>query len=522
MKKIIIRNIKNIKKLEFELPNPGVYIITGENGIGKTTLFTCISRICNSNAYRLGFPASKIKGYDELTGCIEYIFDGEAVSYSRRESGEWRPSNKSSILKKFGYPQVVNITTKDERVFSQQEIKPRQRKGKDARLNKYLNRIFNTTRFELMVQITTGDLRRGRARSSTERRRNIAHVIPLDGGKFYTEQNFSFGEIVLLNLLLDVLNATNGSIILIDELEMALHPSAQINLICVLEEIAGEKGLTIIISTHSSSIIKSRKNVILLENNGEEGIRTIYNCPPAKAIGAIGVREDTIPDILLLVADSMAKAFLQTMLHKYNREMGVTYLDIRILEIGGFDNVINFINEAVGYVFYNNIYVAAFLDKDVETDTIPYPQYGNQRIISIYYQKKQYLHFLPYTPEILLYRVLKEKRNDIIIKLKSESNNQQLQYTIREISDFDSYFVDFPNFECQDDYNSHIESKRNIRRMCKRVVAEIVKDLAIQANQTEDYICRFLFYFAVNEYRDQEDHALDVRPILSSIMNRRR
>ena len=59
MKKITIQNIKNVKFMEFELPLPGVHIITGQNEVGKTTLFTCISRICNSNAYRNGFPSSK-------------------------------------------------------------------------------------------------------------------------------------------------------------------------------------------------------------------------------------------------------------------------------------------------------------------------------------------------------------------------------------------------------------------------------------------------------------------------------
>lgn len=81
------------------MPNPGLYIITGKNGIGKTTLFTCISRICNSNAYRVGFATSKIRGYDMFSGSIEYLLDNESVVYSRRECGEWRPSNKSSLLK---------------------------------------------------------------------------------------------------------------------------------------------------------------------------------------------------------------------------------------------------------------------------------------------------------------------------------------------------------------------------------------------------------------------------------------
>lgn len=54
-RKIIISQIRNINYMEFKLPGEGVHIITGENGVGKTTLFTCLSRICNNNAYRTGF-----------------------------------------------------------------------------------------------------------------------------------------------------------------------------------------------------------------------------------------------------------------------------------------------------------------------------------------------------------------------------------------------------------------------------------------------------------------------------------
>lgn len=69
MKKIIINNIRNIDYLEFEIPNAGVHIITGENGIGKTTLFTCLSRICNNKAYRNGFPTTNLNNVNDFMTC---------------------------------------------------------------------------------------------------------------------------------------------------------------------------------------------------------------------------------------------------------------------------------------------------------------------------------------------------------------------------------------------------------------------------------------------------------------------
>lgn len=126
-----------------------------------------------------------------------------------------------------GYPQVVNITTKDERVFTQTEITPRRNNRGDDWINGKLNQIFGTTKYSQMIRITTGQLYRGRGTVSADtRRRNIAYAIPTGDGKFYTERNFSFGEIVLLNLLYDIHNVLNGSLVLIRTI--SLRPNASI------------------------------------------------------------------------------------------------------------------------------------------------------------------------------------------------------------------------------------------------------------------------------------------------------
>ena len=82
------------------------------------------------------------------------------------------------------------------------------------------------------------------------------------GDTYYSEKNFSLGEILILNTLLLIDDVTAGSMLLIDELEMALHPRVQIRLLKYLENKAIEKNLVIILSTHSSSLIKSAKKLI--------------------------------------------------------------------------------------------------------------------------------------------------------------------------------------------------------------------------------------------------------------------
>lgn len=523
-KTVIIDHIKNINHMEFSIPSPGLYIVTGKNGSGKTTLFTCLSRIKNSNAFRIGFPASN--GNDQLdffSGYIQYEVDGENVRYSKRASGKWKANrNSNNVLSLMGYPQVVNITTKDERIFTQTEINPRRNNQGDAWINEKLNQIFNTDKYSSMIRITTGPLYRGRGTVAADtRRRHIAYAIPVDHRKYYTERNFSFGEIVLLNLLYDIHNVQNGSLILIDELELALHPSAQINLLSCLKELAIEKGLTILITTHSASLIRSQKDVILLEDRSGDGqLEVLYHCPPAKAIGAIGMREDTMPDIVVLVEDAMAKALFMELTRKYFTFFPEqAYLDIRILEIGGYKNVMNFYIEAHNYVFYDNVFVTAFMDKDVETDIIPYPQFGNQDDIQKYHSNSRYLKFLPYTPEVLLAKTYTEKKQQFLQSIRTDYNNQQVDYTIIEMLAFTGYESNLPTFTSLAQYNQKIQERGAFRLKCKTVAENIATQLSDQLNITTSEVYRYSYKFAVENLPEDE---LNVRGLLAQMMRRLR
>ena len=516
MKEIIIENIRNIELMKFRIPAPGVHIITGKNGSGKTTLFTCINRIGNKNAYKLGFQSSNDSSMDVFSGSITYEIDGNKVKYTKRSNGEWRPHKRnSSVFQEFSYPQIINITTKDQRIFTQEKILSRRRGTEDVWINEKMNLVFGVDKFSSMIKIPAGEMR---GRKGVNQRRNIAYAIPLSDGKFYTEQNFSFGEIIMINLFHDIKNAVNGSLILIDELEMALHPSAQIRLIVALKELAKDKGLTILISTHSSSIIRAEKNVIFLEQDDLGNINVIYQCPPAKAIGAIGMREDTSPDIIVLVEDSMAKSFFNALKQKYfSLQEESNYLDIRILEIGGYENVIHFFIEANNYIFYDNVYVSSFMDKDVETDIIPYPQYGNSAMIRKYEENMAYLHFLPYTPEVLLIKVFYLHKTDFLRTLVSIYDNQQLQYSLQETFNFEEYEADLPQFLNQTEYNSYISSRGAFRKKCKDESERIAKILSEQINQSVEEIYRIAFKYAVDHIIQNE---MDVRGLLASTMKR--
>ena len=169
----------------------------------------------------------------------------------------------------------------------------------------------------------------------------------------------------------------------------------------------------------------------------------------------------------------MAKALFMELKRKYFTfcpDQG--YLDIRVLEIGGYQNVINFYVEANNYVFYDNVYVTAYMDKDVETDIIPYAQYGNQEYIRRYHDNSRFLKFLPYTTEVILVKTYIEKKQVFLNRMcqvfllakRAEYNNQQVDYTITEQLDFTAYEAELPEFSNQAQYNSKIEERGSFRK----------------------------------------------------------
>lgn len=51
MGKITISSLRNITSLVFDVPISGVYVLTGSNGSGKTSLLMALSRIFDKNAF---------------------------------------------------------------------------------------------------------------------------------------------------------------------------------------------------------------------------------------------------------------------------------------------------------------------------------------------------------------------------------------------------------------------------------------------------------------------------------------
>ena len=122
--------------------------------------------------------------------------------------------------------------------------------------------------------------------------------------------NMGAGEDILIDLLYLLQESPEGSLIVIEEIEIGLHPEALIRLAKHLQEITLSKKLQIIVSTHSRYFIDSvpREARLLIQKAGDKHI--ITEKPTTRlAIGEISGQSE--PELKIYCEDSFAELLIE-------------------------------------------------------------------------------------------------------------------------------------------------------------------------------------------------------------------
>lgn len=508
IKKITIKNIKHIKKLEFNLPSSaGVYTLTGTNGSGKTTLMTTLLRIGWFRAFQDYFKTGKEK-FDLYKGEIIYQVENKQVSYHHAGT-RWppRPRKNSKLFNNFGYCEVRFLPATGNRLYIQNdEISSSRIKSVQQELIDNLNSILDTNKFTNLKYVQTGSLR---GPGSGNDRWKRAYVIKLSNNNYYSEKNFSLGEILILNTLLLIEDIKNNSMLLIDELEMVLHPRVQIRLYNYLIKKAEEKNLTIILSTHSSSIIKVSEKIIFLENNGNGTITTHYNCYPAMVLKEVAIEEDIQPDYIFTVEDDMATMPLNEMINLYFSVEPSKRSICKILPIGGYKNVLEFSKYSKDYLFHSKIGQYIFLDLDVKDIKDTLSTKGNQRtqeeqkLFELFNLLSNRIHYLPITPELGIWNWLNDQKDNIQSLLLD-------YYTGSTFNLSDLLYETNTRFST---------SSTNIRKNAKFKLKYLTKKLESILNEDSKRINQHLFKLFVEEHFKIEDNLNKLKSTFGQIFS---
>ncbi|MBW4688133.1 MAG: AAA family ATPase [Komarekiella atlantica HA4396-MV6] len=194
-------------------------------------------------------------------------------------------------------------------------------------------------------------------------RRHARYRLPIVAKKdqnVYSGFNMGTGEHYLFELFSIINECPDGSLILIDEIELGLHEKAQESLIGEFKKICEKRKFQIICTTHSSRILECLppEGRIFLERTGSETI-VIPGISPAYATGKLSGHPNVELDIL--VEDEAAKLVVETVLDKDIRSR------TKILPIGSAAAVMRHLGakyKEIIHKTYKKIEVCVLLDGD--------------------------------------------------------------------------------------------------------------------------------------------------------------
>lgn len=364
--KLNINNVKNIKSAQIEFPfDNGIYAIVGANGCGKSTVMLCLAQLLSNQLQHLSSRDISSDTY------IEYLVSGEKSSWVPK-SKHWQRNGDdirySGLYEgSLFYGTRFEDSTKVERMINTNKFTDKEIVDADDYVKQQMSYILH------------GDLdhykslKRIRNRAVAERLgiKNRPYFISVND-HLISQYRMSSGECLLVSLLHFMYNsivrksvpANQKAIVIIDEIELALHPIAVQRLMEFLKKLVKEySNLVIYLSTHSPEVIRTVPPMDLFKINNNDGIVNVEsNCYPSYLIRDL--YSNVSPDFLLLVEDELSQLVINKILSKYSLRLSKL---IHCVPVGGWKNVLQLHKELYSKkVLGTNTTIISILDGDVD------------------------------------------------------------------------------------------------------------------------------------------------------------
>lgn len=347
MLELEIENLRNIKKLTLSLPfTKGLYAVTGVNGIGKSTIFSALSKV----VYR-GALANYFRNDGSESSKITYRLNGAENSWEKRIG--WQRVNPEGtdifVNGIFEGGLIYGNRFSDahtSKLSSTTKIKDSDICDADSFVKENLGLILRNNKdfYSPLKRVKTKKVAESLGFSG------IPYLIDRDGTRIH-QFRMSSGEFLLVGLLHYIhqrivytsrKNILEPSVVLLDEIELALHPSAQDRLAIFLNKISGEHNFCIYFATHSIQILSNiRPDKIFHLDVGISGnIEVINPCYPAYATRCMYTPDGF--DFILLVEDDLAKNLVEKAIR--DSQLQISRL-IKVLPCGGWDKTLELQHE---------------------------------------------------------------------------------------------------------------------------------------------------------------------------------
>lgn len=346
---IEIKNLKGIKDLKLNLPfKQGLFVICGENGVGKSTLFSVLAKLVYKGALTNYF---KKDGGPETK--ITFTLNNKKEVWSK-------PLNwvKSSVNNE-GDDIFINGFFEGSLIYGNRFTDAyKEMLGKINKVRKDEDALKNADNFVIenlgyILRNNKDYYKDLKVIKSKTKAKDLGFKNPIyfwnKDDKLISHMHMSSGEFLLVNLISFIderikynnkKKINNLSLILLDEIELALHPSAQNRLAEFLKKISKDYNFCIYFATHSIQIIsKINPSSIFYIRQLSNEIDVINPCYPAYA-----TRDIYYPngfDFIILVEDSLAQSLVDKAIkNKPLDKKDHFYKLIEIIPCGGWEKVL--------------------------------------------------------------------------------------------------------------------------------------------------------------------------------------
>lgn len=270
------RNFINDSELTFTFP---LTVFVGKNGTGKTTVLKAIKMLSKTSYPQNEFFETAIDNGGFENAEIEFLTDTSTVTFKRIRENEWEVKGELPDTLNIMYIQtksMIGATDKGlfyddtgkstarikkvEYIIKQtKKIMQNSKCNSERKLRHYLNdNAVCDVNYILQSNYKTIEIVKHKYFSGT-----WGTSIIFEGNKKYSEYNAGSGEFVVVQMVDRISVLPSGSILLLDEPEVSLHPGAQKRLMCFILDTIKKNKIQVIVTTQSPSLINQLpKNAI--------------------------------------------------------------------------------------------------------------------------------------------------------------------------------------------------------------------------------------------------------------------
>lgn len=406
---IRFEEFRHIRNVELKFINP-ITVISGSNCSGKTTALIAIAcshyyfmrrNVVNGNWERTRWGnLMRFTQHDvQIADWTYYISYRDGVYNSPERRGQHKMTGKwNGVAKKEGQIGTPSSGANGRKVYliDLNRINP----GRHLSNTNYMK-----ARWAATTEVANKRLVNAYVSYVFERNYQVKNLFtaadsPLyayKGVNQYTSFNTASGEDVITSMINDIVDADENSLILIDEIEMGLHPKLQRRLMDVLYRIARIQKKQFIITTHSYAILDSvlpESRIFIDNNNGN--FRVIDNLPTNEVLTRMD--SERFPVLSVYVEDDVSKRIVMEAVKELNQANPGFARLLTVVEIGPADQTYNYYlkRNSVGAVDHFERRAVCVLDGDMRTLTnrdgsLKYPA-----------QPDLFFHYSNEAPEVMM------------------------------------------------------------------------------------------------------------------------